>query len=223
MSRTKLKKFKKLKGMKHVIQPNREELLSDNFALKGNWHDRFNNNNPICVELGCGKGEYAIALAKMYPNVNYIGIDIKGSRIYSGAELVTQENLKNVLFVRTQIEYLESIFSKNEVDEIWITFPDPQLKYNRRKKRLTHPRILKKYKSILKKTGVVHLKTDSLFLHGYTLGILESGPYKIINTLHDIYNQNNTLDNKLVIKTYYEKIFLRENNPITYLVFNFLY
>mgnify|MGYP001234427642 CR=1 FL=1 len=137
MSRNKLKKFQQLQSMAHVIQPKREDLLNNKFNFKGSWLSLFKNNNPIVVELGCGKGEYTVALAKMFPHFNYIGIDIKGSRIFTGAKIVEEQQLKNVLFIRTQIEYLESIFDKHEIHELWITFPDPQIKFNRRKKRLT--------------------------------------------------------------------------------------
>ena len=221
MSRTKLKKFKKIEKMTHVIQPSREDLLNDNFALKGCWSSKFKNNNPIVLELGCGKGEYAVNLAKMRPDFNYIGIDIKGSRLYSGAEIVENEKLKNLIFIRTQIEYISSIFAENEVHEIWITFPDPQIKFKRRKKRLTHVNMLEKYKSILRINGVINLKTDSLFLHGYTLGVLENGPYKILKTMHDVYN-NYYDDERLDIKTYYENKFLSKNQIITYVAFSFL-
>ena len=222
MSRTKLKKFENLKSMPHVIQPMREELLSNKFDLKGSWKSRFQNDNPIILELGCGKGEYSVNLARMYPDFNYIGIDIKGSRIYSGADIVNKEKLNNIIFIRTQIEYITSLFSKNEIHEIWITFPDPQIKFNRRKKRLTHGNMLDKYKLILKPNGVVHLKTDSLFLHGYTLGYLENIPCKIIKTTHDLYNSD-CVDNRLNIKTHYENQFLNKNQTITYLAFSFLY
>ena len=221
MSRTKLKKFKKISNMPHVIQPKRSELLNDEFTLKGKWSVHFGNNYPICLELGCGKGEYTVALAKANPKVNYIGIDIKGSRIYSGAEIVRTENLPNVIFIRTQIEYVVSLFNKDEVNEIWITFPDPQLKYNRRRKRLVHSSMLNKYQKILNDSGVVHLKTDSLFLHGYALGILENGPYKILHSIHDLY-RNKPREMSLNIKTYYEQIFLNDHQPITYLAFSFL-
>lgn len=221
MSRTKLKKFEKLKRMSHVIQPKRNELLGENFGFKGCWSSVFNNKNPIVLELGCGKGEYTIELAKRFPNYNYIGIDIKGARIYSGAQRVIAENLKNILFIRTQIEYLESIFDVNEIFEIWITFPDPQVKFHRRNKRLTSPNFLKMYNQILQKGGVVNLKTDSQFLHGYTLGILQTGPYKIIKSMHDIYNVGFN-DNRLNIKTYYEEMFLLNKQPITYIQFSFL-
>ena len=222
MSRTKLKKFKKIEKMTHVIQPSREDLLNDNFALKGCWSSKFENNNPIVLELGCGRGEYAVNLAKMRPDFNYIGIDIKGSRLYSGAEIAEKEKLKNLLFIRTQIEYISSIFAENEVHEIWITFPDPQIKFKRRKKRLTHVNMLENYKSILRINGVINLKTDSLFLHGYTLGVLENGPYKILKTMHDVYN-NYYDDERLDIKTYYENKFLNQNQTITYVAFSFLY
>ena len=195
--------------MSHVIQPKREDLLNDKFKLKGSWLNLFNNNNPIIVELGCGKGEYTVALAKMFQNYNYIGIDIKGSRIYSGAKIVDDLQLNNVLFIRTQIEYLEFIFAEDEIFEIWITFPDPQIKFNRRKKRLTSLKFLAIYKTILIVNGCVNLKTDSMFLHGYTLGLLENGPFKILQSSHDIYALNE-VDKSLNIKTYYEKIFLEK-------------
>ena len=222
MSRTKLKKFNKIAQMTHVIQPDREELLSDNFPIKGAWSRRFNNSNPIVLELGCGKGEYVVNLAKMYPEFNYIGIDIKGARIYSGAEIVEDRGYKNVIFIRTQIEYLLSIFSENEIHEIWITFPDPQIKFHRRKKRLTSLDMLKKYKFILKKNGIINLKTDSFFLHGYTLGVLTEGPYKVLHSTHDLYSKKN-IDERLAIKTHYEKLFLENHQSITHLSFSFLY
>ena len=221
MSRNKLKKFSRLENMSHVIQPKREDLLNDKFKLKGSWLSLFNNNNPIIVELGCGKGEYTVALAKMFPNYNYIGIDIKGSRIYSGAKIVDDLQLNNVLFIRTQIEYLDSIIAEDEVFEIWITFPDPQIKFNRRKKRLTSLKFLAIYKTILIDNGCVNLKTDSMFLHGYTLGLLENGPFKILQSSHDIYALNE-VDKSLNIKTYYEKIFLEKKQEISYLKFSFL-
>ena len=222
MSRNKLQKFHKLKSMPHVIQPNVEDILNNKFVLKGNWAQKFNNNNPIILELGCGKGEYTVNLAKMHPQYNYIGIDIKGSRIYTGADIVEKENLKNVIFLRTHIEYLQNLFTINEVFEIWITFPDPQIKFHRRKKRLTHPLMLKKYNNILQQKGVVHLKTDSQFLYGYTLGVLESNNYKVIQSTSDLYNKYYS-DKRLSIQTYYEKLFLDDNQPITYLAFSFLY
>ena len=221
MSRTKLKKFAQLQSMSHVIQPDRENLLSNKFSLKGSWLSLFKNNNPIVVELGCGKGEYTVELAKMFPDFNYIGIDIKGSRIFTGAKIVEDQRLKNVLFVRTQIEYLDLIFGKDEIHELWITFPDPQIKFNRRKKRLTSLKFLMMYKNILISHGFVHLKTDSMFLHGYTLGVLENGPFKILNSVHNIYAVSE-FDERLNIKTYYENMFLEKKHAISYLKFSFL-
>ena len=206
--------------MSHVIQPNRDDLLNGHFSLKGCWNNKFQNSNPIILELGCGKGEYTIELAKKYPNYNYIGIDIKGARIHSGAQKVVESKLENVFFVRTQIEYLEYIFGENEIHEIWITFPDPQIKFHRRKKRLTSHSFLKVYDLILKKGGIVNLKTDSMFLHGYTLGLLELGPYNVLKSMHDIYN-NYYQDERLNIKTHYEKMFLEKNQSISYLSFSF--
>ena len=143
-SKNKLKRFKENETFPNVIQPTREEVLN-NFSHKGKWHSFFKNNNPIVVELGCGKGEYSIALAKKNPTKNYIGIDIKGARFWRGAKTAIEENLPNVAFVRTQIELIDSIFVENEIDEIWITFPDPQIKYKRTKHRMTNPVFLRKY------------------------------------------------------------------------------
>ena len=221
MSRTKLKKFTQLKNMAHVIQPKREDLLNNKFNLKGAWLNLFKKTSPIVVELGCGKGEYTVALAKMFPEFNYIGIDIKGSRIFTGAKIVEEQQLDNVLFIRTQIEYLESIFDKDEIYELWITFPDPQIKFSRRKKRLTSLKFLEMYKNILISNGCVHLKTDSMFLHGYTLGLLENGPFNILKSIHDIYGLAK-IDKRLNIKTYYEKMFLEKKQAISYLKFSFL-
>ena len=218
MSRSKLKKFDKLKEMDHVIQPDREELMNDNFPLKGNWSKKFKNNNPIILELGCGKGEYSVSLAKIFPNYNYIGIDIKGARIFSGADLACKEKLNNVCFIRTQIEYIDSLFSVEEVSEIWITFPDPQLKKRRETKRLTHPNFLKSYKNILKKDASIHLKTDSQFLHGFTLGVIASAKHFLEDSTHDLYDSSVSRDH-MEIKTHYEQIYLDKGMPITYLRF----
>ena len=139
-----MKRFNENETFKNVIQPAREEVVT-NFSLKGKWHSFFKNDNPIVVELGCGKGEYTIALARQNPHKNFIGIDIKGARFWRGAKTAIEENLENVAFVRTQIELVDFIFAENEVSEIWITFPDPQIKYQRTKHRMTNPSFLKKY------------------------------------------------------------------------------
>ncbi|MBK43021.1 MAG: tRNA (guanosine(46)-N7)-methyltransferase TrmB [Flavobacteriaceae bacterium] len=221
-SKNKLIRFKENETFPHVLQPSREELIDCKFPLKYNWNSRFfKNNNPIIVEVGCGKGEYTVGLAKSNPNRNYIGIDIKGARFWKGAKIVENEKLDNVVFIRTQVELIDKVFGRNEVDEIWITFPDPQIKYKRTKHRLTNMTFLKKYKCILKKQGVVHLKTDSGFLHGYTIGILHALEDEIQYSNNDIYKQAGSPSEVTNIKTFYEKIYLDQGKPITYLKFKF--
>ena len=221
-SKNKLKKFIENESFSNVIQPERKELLSDSFIYKGNWNKLyFKNNNPIIVELGCGKGEYTVNLAKSNPSINYIGIDIKGARFWRGAKTSLDENLENVVFLRTQIELIDFVFGKQEVKEIWLTFPDPQIKYQRRKHRLTNPLFLNLYKNILVDKGKVHLKTDSEFLHGYTLGVLKGMSIKPLFSNHDIYKNNNAPAEVINIKTHYEKLFLETKKNISYLRFSF--
>ena len=197
-------------------------MLADSFIYKGNWNKHyFKNNNPIIVELGCGKGEYTVNLAKSNPSKNYIGIDIKGARFWRGAKTSLDENLENVVFLRTQIELIDFVFGKQEVKEIWLTFPDPQIKYQRRKHRLTNPLFLNIYKNILVDKGMVHLKTDSEFLHGYTLGVLKGLSIKPLFSNHDIYKNSNAPDEVINIKTHYEKLFLETKKNISYLRFSF--
>ena len=168
-SKNKLKRFKENETFSNVIQPTREEVLNNTLRLKGNWNrDFFKNENPIVLELGCGKGEYSVNLAVMFPEKNFLGIDIKGARFWRGAKTALAEKINNVGFLRTQIELVDFIFDENEIDEIWITFPDPQIKYKRTKHRMTNPDFLNKYKKILKPNGMVHLKTDSEYMLGYT-------------------------------------------------------
>ena len=217
-SKNKLKRFNENETFANVVQPSRKEI-SDGFHLKGNWSSFFQNNNPIFLELGCGKGEYTIALAKKNPSINYIGIDIKGARFWRGAKTALQENLTNVAFLRIQIELINFCFEENEVGEIWITFPDPQIKFKRMKHRLTNPDFLKKYQKILTQKGVVHLKTDSEFLHGYTLGLLQEGKHDILYAHHDIYNNVHAPEEAVLTKTFYEKQFLEQKKAITYIKF----
>ena len=158
-SKNKLKRFKENDTFSNVFQPTREEVVTDQFSLKGKWNqDYFKNNNPIVLELGCGKGEYSVGLAEKYPKKNFIGIDLKGARFWRGAKTAVETGLSNVAFIRTQIELINHIFNENEVDEIWITFPDPQIKYKRTKHRMTNSQFLKLYKKLLKPEGVVNLK-----------------------------------------------------------------
>ena len=219
-SKKKLKKFIENESFSNVIQPKREKLLSEKFNLKGNWNKLyFKNNNPIVIELGCGKGEYTVNLAKLNPNKNYVGIDVKGARFWRGAKTSLEQKLDNVIFIRTQIELIDFIFDDQEVSEIWLTFPDPQIKYQRRKHRLTNPAFLKLYKKIINNEGLIHLKTDSEFLHGYTLGILEGLDIKPLFSNHDIYKNNNAPSDVINIKTHYEKLFLETKKSISYLCF----
>ena len=184
-SKNKLKRFNENETFPNVIQPTRDDVLN-NFSHKGKWHSFFNNKNPIIIELGCGKGEYTIALAEKNPDKNFIGIDIKGARFWRGAKTALEDNLTNVAFVRTQIELVDYIFDKGEVDEIWITFPDPQIKYKRTKHRMTNASFLKKYHHILSEEGIMNLKTDSEFMHGYTLGLLHGEGHEVLNANHNV-------------------------------------
>lgn len=217
-SKNKLKRFHENESFANVIQPTREEVING-FPLKGKWNDYFENRNPIVLELGCGKGEYTVALAKKNPSKNFIGIDIKGARFWRGAKSSLEENLDNVAFLRTQIELIDLCFSMNEVSEIWITFPDPQIKYKRTKHRLITSDFLKKYQEILDADGIVHLKTDSEFLHGYLLGLLHEGEHNILYANHDIYNSTSPPAEAIEIQTFYEKQYLEANKPITYIKF----
>ena len=218
-SKNKLKRFEQNKTFSHVIEPGRDELIEGKFPLKGKWKSFFNNDNPIVLELGCGKGEYTIGLAKLDRSRNFIGIDIKGARLWRGAKTALEENLGNVAFLRTQIELIDLIFAENEVDEIWITFPDPQLKYKRTKHRLTNKVFLDKYKFILKDKGAINLKTDSEFMHGYTLGLLHGLDCEILYANHDIYKNEGSPKEVMDIKTFYEKQYLEKGKPITYIKF----
>lgn len=221
-SKNKLKRFIENESFDNVIQPSRDDLIKFNFVFRGKWKKKvFKNSNPIVLELGCGKGEYTVNLAKLNPNKNYIGIDIKGARFWRGAKTATEEKLENVIFLRTQIELLDFIFEKNEIDEIWLTFPDPQIKFQRRKHRLTNTKFLSIYKNILNDSGIIHLKTDSEFLHGYTLGKLEEMSINPIVSNHDIYKNSNAPVEAIQIQTHYEKIYLNEGKKITYLNFKF--
>lgn len=221
-SKNKLKRFKENETFHNVIQPTREQAEKDLLKLKGNWKKKFfKNENPIVLELGCGKGEYTIGLATRHPEKNFLGIDIKGARFWRGAKTAIEEEIPNVGFLRTQIELIDLLFEENEVDEIWITFPDPQIKYQRTKHRLTNIDFLNKYKKILKSDGVVHLKTDSEFMHGYTLGLLHGLEEEIEYAHHDVYGNEHSPKDVVEIQTYYEKQYLENDKMITYLRFRF--
>lgn len=219
-SKNKLKRFKENESFPNVVQPTREEVFSNALKLKGNWKSNFfKNENPLVLELGCGKGEYSVNLARKFPDKNFIGIDIKGARMWRGAKSALEEGLNNVGFLRTQIELIDHLFDEQEVDEIWITFPDPQIKYKRTKHRLTNKEFLDKYRKILKSDGYIHLKTDSEFMHGYTLGLLHGLEEEILYTHHDVYGNEYSPEEVTSIQTFYETQYLERGKKITYIRF----
>ena len=217
MAKNKLQRFSEIRNFQNVIELGYNDIFDS--KISGTWNkDIFLNNNPIVLELACGKGEYTIRLAEKNPNKNYVGIDIKGERIWKGAKEALKMKLDNVRFLRTRIEHLNFIFAEDEISEIWITFPDPFLKKSKSNKRLTSLRFLEIYKKLLVKEGVVHLKTDSQDLYSYTLDILNQKRHKVIASfinINDIKKSNQDLD----IMTYYEKKFILIGKPITYIKF----
>jgi len=219
-SKNKLKRFKENETFPNVFQPTREELVDDTFGLKGQWRDKvYKNDNPLVLELGCGKGEYTVGLAERYPNKNFVGVDIKGARFWRGAKTAIEQKISNAAFIRTQIELIEHVFEQNEVDEIWITFPDPQIKYKRTKHRLTNLQFLERYKKVLKADGLVHLKTDSEFMHGYTLGILHGLGCEVLYANHNVYKLEGSPKEVTEIQTFYENQYLEKDKAITYIRF----
>lgn len=212
----KLRKFRENETFENLLQPTTAEVFQKDHPMKGNWGEKmFGNNNPIILELGCGKGEYTIALAEKFPQNNYIGVDIKGARLWKGAKYATEKSLKNVAFLRTRIEFIDSIFAQGEVSEIWLTFSDPQP--NKPRKRLSSPLFLERYSHILKEDGIIHLKTDSQLLHEYTLETIDSENHILLEANNDIYGTNRAEnDDILSVKTFYEKQFLAKGMAITY-------
>ena len=201
----------------HVVQVPIHEVFEKNHALKGNWrHGFFKNDNPLVLELGCGKGEYAVGLGRMFPDKNFLGIDIKGNRMHRGATDALNEGLTNVGFLRTHIEMVTSFFGSGEVDEIWLTFPDPQIKKTR--KRLTSTRFLDLYRKFLKPGGLIHLKTDSRFMYTYTRELLKANDIELIADVSDLY-QDKYNDEVLSLRTFYEEKWLAHDIPIKYLQF----
>ena len=221
MGKDKLKRFAEVEKFKNVIQPDLNNFSNDH-ELKGNWSTKFNNSNPIILELGCGRGEYTVGLAKKFPKINFIGIDIKGSRLWRGAKTCVEENINNVFFLRTKVDFIKQFFNTNEVNEIWLTFSDPQPKKPR--KRLTSPLFIERYKELLKKDGVIHLKTDSDLLYEYTIEEIKRNNYSIVNHFNDVHGQlNDKSDPELYeilnIETYYESIWIKEGKKIKYVSF----
>ena len=204
----------------HVIAPKFEEVFRTDFRLKGRWKNEiFENDRPLVLELGCGKGEYTVALARKYPEKNFIGVDIKGSRMWVGATDALQNHLTNVAFLRTRIEFITSCFASGEVSEIWITFPDPQPQESRVNKRLTSARFLQSYREILQLGGIIHLKTDSKGLFDYTCKIAELNHLDVHVCTSDLYHSG-IADDILSVQTYYEKMFMDQGFTIKYLKFS---
>ncbi len=221
MSKHKLQKFAELGTFKNVFQPQNDDLVHNDFFLKGKWSaEYFKNSNPIILELGCGKGEYTTNLAEKYPEKNFIGIDIKGERLWKGSKTALEKKIQNVAFIRTQIEHINSIFNQDEVSEIWITFPDPQPNKPKTKKRLTSSQFLERYKNILVPGGIIHLKTDNVPLFDFSLDVIKNEGHNLLFETYDLY-KNAEQNNELSIKTFYEKMFLEEGLPICYLKFQF--
>ncbi len=217
MGKNKLKKFKDMESMQCVFQYPFGILKESGFPLKGKWHEEyFGNDNPIVLELGCGKGEYAVGMAQKFPDKNFIGIDIKGARMWTGAGQATRQDLKNVAFLRTNIELLPHFFAADEVAEIWITFPDPQMKKVR--KRLTSTRFLELYRQVLVADGLIHLKTDSPFLYTYTHLLVQLNNMPTIVDTNDLYHSDYVSD-ILEIKTFYEQQWLERGLTIKYICF----
>lgn len=217
MTKRKLERFEEMKGFTNVLQPAFDEVYNKDFGLKGRWNrDFFGNYNPIILELGCGKGEYTVELARRFKDKNFIGIDIKGARIWKGAKKAIGETINNAAFLRTRIELINSFFDTNEIDEIWITFPDPQPK--NKKKRLTSSRFLKSYQKFLKQYGFIHLKTDNEALFNYTMQIVNHNKLEIDYVTENLYESCN--ENEILsVKTYYENKFLEQGLKIYYLRF----
>ena len=217
-SKGKLRKFNEVESFNNVLQPSFDEVFKKDFHLKGKWSKSFfGNANKITLELGCGKGEYTLGLARMFPERNFIGVDIKGARIWRGAKTATEEGIGNVGFIRTRIDFINSFFEKDEVDEIWITFPDPQPK--KALKRLTSSRFLGFYQKILVNNATVNLKTDSIYLYNYTKQLAKWNKLDVEQTIDDIYNSKWADDKILSIKTFYELGWLNDGLKSQYIRF----
>lgn len=219
MGKDKLRRFAAVKDFNNFFEP----ILGEPFEMKGNWRqDYFKNDNPIVLELGCGKGEYSVGLANHFKDKNFIGVDIKGSRMYIGAKEALEKKMNNVAFLRTRIDFIENYFAEGEIDEIWLTFSDPQPKKPR--KRLSSPLFIERYRKILKPGGIVHMKTDSDLLFEYTEEQIESQPYDCLELTWDLYGELPENIDPLTreifhIKTHYEKLFTAKGATIKYCKF----
>jgi tRNA (guanine-N7-)-methyltransferase len=211
MAQKKLKRFAEIKNFANVLEYPQ--------SMQGCWHSFFNNKNPLVLELACGRGEYTVGLARIFTHQNFIGVDVKGNRMYMGAKKCLEDKLTNAAFLRTQIEMLTDYFSPGEVSEVWITFPDPQLRTSRAKKRLTHPRFLRLYHHILKPGGPIHLKTDSPDLYRFTKKVAELYGLAIQEDSDNVY-ADKAVKEELKIKTHYENLDIAQSKKIHYLKFS---
>ena len=211
MGQKKLQRFAELLTFSNVLQFPKD--------MAGKWKEYFKNDHPITLELACGKGEYAVGLGQLYPERNFVGIDLKGNRIWVGAKKAIQQNLHNVAFLRTQIDQITEYFDANEVAEIWITFPDPQLRMSKAKKRLTHPKFLRLYQKFLKPGGIINLKTDSPDLFNFTLQVITLYGCIIHEKMDNVY-QTPGLNESLKIKTHYESLDIAGSQRIHYIAFS---
>ncbi|MDR2562761.1 MAG: tRNA (guanosine(46)-N7)-methyltransferase TrmB [Prevotellaceae bacterium] len=219
MGKDKLRRFAENLSFERLFQPVFEEIYNRDYVLKGRWHEIFGNDNPIVLELGCGRGEYTVALAKKFPDRNFIGIDVKGARLWRGAKTIHENRILNAAFLRIRIDFICSCFARDEVSEIWITFPDPQPR--KENKRLSSPRFVARYKTFMKTGGMVHLKTDNLPLHEYTKKWVTAAELPVYEHYTDI--QSQCSDELLLnIQTHYEEMFSAQGFPITYLKFGLL-
>lgn len=221
MAKRKLKKFAEVNTFNNCFFLSYEASKAEGLPLKGKWHsDYFKNNNPIVLELGCGKGEYTVGLAQRFPNKNFIGADVKGNRIWTGAKAAIENNMSNVAFIRTRIDFIDSCFAENEVDEIWITFPDPQPQKTRVRNRLTNMMFINRYKKFLKKNGSIHLKTDNEPFYDYTREVISENNFQLMDATNNLYADTTIRNEALTsIKTYYEKKFSEMGFNICYLQF----
>lgn len=210
MGQKKLIRFEAIKSFPNVLQYPE--------GMQGNWHAHFNNQNPLTLELACGKGEYTVGLAQLYPARNFIGIDLKGNRLYAGAKKCLAENITNTAFLRTHIDKINDYFAPGEVQEVWLTFPDPQLRTSRAKKRLTHPKFLRLYQQMLAPGGYIHLKTDSPALYQFTKLVINMYGLSLQEDCDNVYGQS-TISQELAIKTHYEGLDIAGSNRIHYLKF----
>lgn len=218
MGKNKLARWNELGSYDNVIQPEIGEIAGKDHPVKGCWNQKlFKNDNPIVLELGCGKGEYTVGLAKSFPENNFIGIDIKGARMWRGAKTANEQKLANAAFLRTRIEFINSFFTADEVSEIWITFPDPHPGGRNSNKRLTSPWFLNSYRLFLKNKGLIHLKTDNRELYDFTQKVIEHNNLETLTSSNDLYSEER--DDILSIRTHYERMFLEAGLKINYIVF----